>query len=422
VRALGLLAIVAACGGDSQIVLELTGSAPGAERLEVLILDPLVMAKRQLHNLESTTSDRLETVFYMAERSRTTFELGGAAIDGLQLEIQGADGPYVPLVAARAGDRLLALGVYNPASIFAAELGREHAPAAVSPVGDVTIYSIELEPVDRAFSPATGAPQAVAPREVMAVPCGAGGAMSGFAWRRADLHQLRVVLSIPTRPAEQGGTGKDLLDPPDLDCDEHTPGPAGVLRISVGDERDCDDTAPAIHGGARERCSSFDEDCNSLTTLSPAPCEGACTAPACFCDDEVGAGEVRCPIQLGACTVPSISSGGEGLQPCESAGVVLLPPCQAGCEVLLEAVPEGLEIAISDDVADPGQGPGQWVPISDGKAWLEVKASVSFSTPDLFLAARFKTALGTSQPFVLGLKLLGSGQCADPSMLGCPTL
>ena len=72
--------------------------------------------------------------------------------------------------AARAGDQLLALGLHDPESVFAAELGSEHAPAAVSPVGDVTIYPIQLEPVDRVLPLGATSPQLVKPREVMIIP------------------------------------------------------------------------------------------------------------------------------------------------------------------------------------------------------------------------------------------------------------
>jgi hypothetical protein len=421
----GLLSVLAAaCGGDRQIVLELTGAVPGAERVEVLLLDPLVMAKRQVNNAsEPNTLDRLETVFYMAERSRTTFELLGAATDGFQFEVQGGGGAYVPLVAARAGDKLLAMGIYDPAGIFAAELGREHAPAAVTSVGDVTIYPIELEPVDRSFAVAASAPQQVLPREVMTVPCGAGGEVSGLVWRRADQHQLRVVLAIPSRPppGAPGEAGKDLLDPPDLDCDQHSPGPAGVLRISVGDERDCDDTASAVAAGVRESCSTFDEDCNPLTTLSPKTCADACASSVCFCDDAISPDREVCAALLGTCKLPSSSSGGSGLLPCASAGFVLLPPCQGGCEVLLESVPEGLEVAISDEMTDSGQGPGRWVPISDGKAWLSVKGSGPLPNSGQTLAVRFKTGAGTSPPFALALEPSAS-ECTDPRLLTCTTL
>ena len=411
------LALAAACGGDKQIVLEVAGAAPGADRVEVLLLEPMVLAKRQLDNrTEPTSAERLETVFYMAERSRTAIPLDGAPLHGLQFELQDTGGPYVPLVAARSGEQLLALGVYDPASIFAAQLGREHAPSAVSAVGDVTIFPIELEPVVRVFAPPDPTPQAVKPSEVMTVSCASsGGALSGFAWRRADQKQLRVMTVLPR-------ADEDRLQPPDLDCDEHSPGAGRVNRMVTGDELDCDDTAPTVHGAAREQCSRFDEDCNSVTTLSPAECPQACPGPIsiCACDDASGeASGCVAPLYGEPCKVPSMSSG-PGRTPCDSAGPLVLPLiCQGGCEVLLAWAPPGLEVKISDGEGQVGQGLGKWVPITDGKAFLSVEATRPFASALQVILARIKTGT-TIKNHAIPLTLVEAAACGAPSQLECP--
>ncbi len=415
-RAIGLLALLAACGGDPQLVLELTGAVPRAERIEVLLLEPVVMAKQQLHNGAVTnTTDRLETVFYMAERSRTTIELDGAAIEGLRFELQGAGGPYVPLVGARAGDQLLALGLHDPASIFAAELGRDHVPAAVSPVGDVTIYPIELEPIDRVFALSATGPQLVKPREVMLVPCAADAAPGGLAWRRADQRQLRVATA---RPASGG---EALLAPPDLDCDRHSPGAAGLARHVPGDELDCDDTAPFIHGGGRERCTPFDDDCDPQTTLAPAPCMQQCPSPiqVCACDSAGADNACIEPLFGDPCKLPSKSLSGPDREACDSAGPLVLPLlCQAGCEVMLAWTPPGLEVTISDEDGQVGRGLGAWAPIGDGKAFLTVKGTRPFSPPLEPILLRIKAGT-TITNHAIPLAPFDA-PCAEPSRLECP--
>lgn len=411
------LAGAAACGGDPQIVLELTGDVPRAERIEVLLLDPVVIAKRQLHNGAVTnTADRLETVFYMAERSRTTIELAGASASGLRFEVQGAGGPYVPLVAARTGDQLLALGLHDPESVFAAALGSEHTPAAVSPVGDVTIYPIQLEPVDRVIPLGATSPQLVKPREVMIIPCGVDGMPGGFVWRRGDQRQLRVIA------ARGSAEGKPLLEPPDLDCDRHSPGTAGLPRHVPGDELDCDDTAPFVHGGGRERCTAFDDDCDPQTTLAPAPCAQQCPSPIQVCACESAGADSACvePLFGEPCKLASKSVGGGEREPCKSAGPLALPlVCQGGCEVLLAWTPPGLEVTIADEDGQVGRGLGAWTPIADGKAFLTVKATRAFAAPLEPILVRIKVG-ATIANHAIPLALFDGPCVTEPSPLECP--
>jgi hypothetical protein len=373
-----VLALAApACGGDSQVVLELVGELGDADRVEVLLLEPVVLAKEQLHNALELAGASTETVFYMAERTRTT--LMAADLQDREgpprFEIRGAGGPYVPLVMTWAGEELLALGIYEPTRVFAAKLGIEHGPATVEAVSDVTIYPIQLEPVIRKLF-ATAAPQPVKPGEVMEVPCGATGALSGYVWRLADGHELRVLVALPE------GDRLDRLEPPDLDCDQHSPGRAQITRGSVGDERDCDDTTFAVHAGARERCSRFDEDCNSETTQSLVPCGSACPAnPVCLCDD--GRVSSECVLAGQACTLPLMTSG-EGKTPCPSSGPLLLPPvCQGGCEAMIAWVPDGLELTISDAPGGTAFGLGAWAKMEDDKAFLAARGTgpLSFALP-----------------------------------------
>ena len=426
-RALLLLSALAAACGDHQIVLELAGAPPGATHLDLVLLEPVVMAKEQRHNDPARLAEgTLEPVFYMEERSRTPIDLHGAPADGFQLEVRDAGGPFVPLVAAWSGTRggpdeqLLALGVYAPDSIAAAPLGRAHVPAAVAPVSDVTIFQIELELVDRAFAldAAAGIPQLVRPREVLRVPCGATGAISGIAWRWADGHELRVLAQIPTL-----SSGNGRLDPPDLDCDRHSPGRAQVQRTELGDQRDCDDTAFAVHGEARERCSKLiDEDCNSDTTLSPTPCPQTCAnsiLQICECDDAGASALCTSPIAITRCKVVSTSSGGTGRLPCESAGSITLADCVAGCEVLLEWAPEGLEVSISDDRGTTAYGLGKWAPLMDATAYLSIGGDRAFSDPNVDIIARVRVGALTAD-ISIPLVLVEGACDPSPAPFACP--
>jgi hypothetical protein len=420
-----LAALGAACSGGHQVVIELAGVAPGAERLEVVLLEPVVLAKEQRHNmpLQNDADPTLETVFYMAERSRTRLELGGAGLDGFQLELRDTGGPFVPLVgvlggaAGTAEERLLALGVYDPASIAVAPLGREHTPSTVSPVGDVTIFPIQLEPVTAVLAPApaSGAPPVVRPGEILPVACAGTGAPSGLVWRRADDTELRVLLPLGD------ASGAARLDPPDLDCDRHSPGKAGVVRTNAGDQRDCDDTAAFVHAGVREQCTKLDEDCNPLTTLSPATCPQACPSMGlpCVCDEAGGTESCLQPVTAGECKVPSTSSS-VGRQPCDAVGLIKLGPCAGGCEVLLAWAPPGLEVSISDVDGADGVGLGKWAPLADATAYLSVHASRAFTEPILYVIARIKAGGAITN---VGIPLQPAElACGAPTTFSCPIL
>jgi hypothetical protein len=415
-RALALLAVLAACG-DSRIVLELAGEVPGGDRIDVLLLEPMVLAKRQIDNrTAANAADRIETVFYMAERARTTI----APIEvtrGLQLEIRDPGGPYVPLVAVRAGGQLVGLGLYNAPTIFAAQLGREHTAAAVAPVSDVTIYPVDFE--SAALGGATSAdPMGVQPGKVMPIVCGQGGAESGLVWRRTDMTQLRVLAAPPP------DKGIDRLAPPDLDCDEHSPGVASFMRQAPGDELDCDDTAAIVHGAGREQCSRLiDNDCRSETTLSSRGCAMPCQSQHCACDD-VGVGDSEIcllPLLNGVCMLAGTPTDGANLKPCDGGGPLALPMvlCELGCEVQVGWAPEGVEVGISDQ---PGQQPaslGRWVSISDRQAILTVHADGTrgFSRPFEILL-RIRAGVAVTDHFIE--VQLNGGSCGSPSPLMCP--
>jgi hypothetical protein len=427
----GTLACAAACGGDPQLVLELAGATPGATHVEVMLLEPLVVAREQRHNYNPsntpspspTASGTLETVFYLEERSRTTFELAGALTDGLRFEVQGAGGPYVPLVAVRDGDRLLALGVYAPESIAQAELGRDHVPDAVAPVSDVTIFPIQLEPVDRVLASAVPGAQAVKPREVMVVSCVPDGAISGFAWRRADGVQLRVLVPLA------GQDGKSRLDPPDLDCDRHSPGRAQVARREPGDQRDCDDTTFTVHGGARERCTpmdsnavSVDEDCNSDTIVAPRECTQQCAGglQLCACEDGRAQEECLTPFAGGVCKVPAMASGPGGKQACESEGPIRLPPlCLGGCQVLLAWAPDELEVKLSDAMGLRSYGLGAWAPMEDDQAYLSIRGTKPLAPGFDPIIMRIKAGAVVTN-FAVQLTLVDAVCGATASRIECP--
>ncbi|HWU88449.1 MAG TPA: putative metal-binding motif-containing protein [Kofleriaceae bacterium] len=359
-RALIGLALLAACGSD-RIVIELDGAVPGAKRVDVTLLEPVVLAKLQRSNDRNgpMPTNTPERVFYVAQRATVGFPLDGEAVDGLQFEIKDGGGPYVPLVAVRDDQGVLALGIYNPGSVSSAELGSEYVPDTVDPVGDVTVYPIQLEPA-KGFEASADQPSGVARGEVMVVRCGPNGPVSGAVWRRADGKQLRLLL-----PLEDEASAVDRLDAPDLDCDDHSPGPVGLAARGEGDRLDCDDTAFVVHAGAAERCSTFDEDCNPETTVSQVACQCALTGGVCACVDP---GLQSCPEAAQSCTVPSQSSA-MGRTPCDSRGqLALLAQCTTTpCVVTLASVPPGWDVRIGGDhgLADPVDLPaGQRLPIA----------------------------------------------------------
>jgi hypothetical protein len=270
--------------------------------------------------------------------------------------------------------------------------------------------------VDRVFTLAAGAPQVVKAREVMTVPCSDGGEPGGFAWRRDDLRQLRVVT------ARGGAGGKSLLEPPDLDCDRHSPGTAGVARHVPGDELDCDDTAPFVHGGARERCNAFDDDCDPRTTLALTPCMQTCPGPLQICACDSAGADNACvePLFGEACKLPAKATSGGEREVCDSAGPLGLPlVCQGGCEVMLAWTPLGLDVTIADEAGQVGRGLGAWAPVADGKAFLTVKGTRSFSAPLAPILLRVK-ANGIITNHAVPLVLTDAPCVTEPSMLECP--
>jgi hypothetical protein len=263
-------------------------------------------------------------------------------VDALQFEVADSGGAYVPLVVVRDDQGVLAMGLYNPESVFSAELGAEHRPDAVEPVGDVTIYPIQLEPA-KGFEADQDMPSPVQKGQAMVVRCGPEGPVSGAVWRRSDDKQLRVLLPLSDQPS-----AVERLDAPDLDCDHHSPGPVGLQPRGEGDRLDCDDTAFLVHAKQAEACSTFDEDCNPATTFSQRACQCGTTGNVCACEDP---GIAHCPEPTHSqkCDVPAKTSG-PGRTPCESRGELLaLPDCAFGCTVTLVSVPEGWDVTIGMD-------------------------------------------------------------------------
>lgn len=395
--ALLALAGLAACGSD-RIVLELQGAAPGAKRVDVTLLEPAVLAKvqRRADRGGPVTANQAERVFYMAQRSTVGFTLDGAAIDGLQFEVADSGGAYVPLVVARDDQGVLAMGIYNPGSVFSAEVGSEFRPDAVEPVGDVTIYPIQLEPV-KGLEASPAMPTPVMKGEVMVVRCKPNGPVSGAVWRRSDDKQLRLLLPLSDSPS-----AVDRLDAPDLDCDDHSPGPVGLEARSDGDKLDCDDTAFVVHAKQAEACSTFDEDCNPATTFSQRPCTCGTTGGVCACEDP---GINHCPELTDSqkCDVPSKASG-PGRTPCESRGDLLaLPGCALGCTVTLVSVPDGWDVRIGPD---RGVGESFMLP-SSVKIPIAVRATTPANTASnvAFLSVR-PTGM---MPAIHGVRLVLSG-------------
>jgi hypothetical protein len=313
----------------------------------------------------------------------------------------------VPLVVVRDAQGVLAMGIYNPASVFAAEVGREHVPDAVESVGDVTIYPVQLEPV-KGLEANPNQPTGMGKGELMVVRCGRDGPVSGAAWRRADDKQLRLLLPLGDKP-----TAVARLDAPDLDCDQHTPGPVGLLPRGPGDQLDCDDITFAVHAKAAERCSTFDEDCNPVTTTSQVSCPCQATGGVCPCEDPGITGSCPDAAHNQTCAVPAESSG-TGRTPCESRGQLLaMQECAIGCAVTLVSVPPGWDITIGDDhgLNDPVLLPSaQMLPIAIRPA------SVPSTGANVALLS-VKPSGGVPAIHAVNLKLVGDACMATNAIL-----
>ena len=401
-----VLVVLAACGSD-RIVIELGGSVPGATRVDVVLLEPVVLSKLQRRNDRNATTptNTPERVFYVAQRSTVGFELEGEPVKGLQFEVEDSGGAYVPLVVVRDGQGVLAMGIYSPSSVFATVDGVEHRPDAVEPVGDVTIYPILLEPVNGlAANPEQ--PSGVARGEVMVVQCGRDDLVSGAVWRRADDKQLRLLL--PLEPNKQSAV--DRLDAPDLDCDQHSPGPAGFEARGEGDRLDCDDTAFVVHAKATEQCSTFDEDCNPETTVSQVACQCAATGGVCACVDP---GLKTCPetTHSQACNVPAETSG-TGRTTCDSQGQLQpLAECAlSACVVTLASVPPGWDVRIGGDrgLNEPVDLP------AGGKLPIAVRPTSVPSTNPAVALLNVKPSIGLAAIHAVKLQLVGDTCDAAP--------
>jgi hypothetical protein len=287
-------------------------------------------------------------------------------------------------------------------------------------VRDVTIYPLQLEPASRVERAAF--PPVVPPGQLLPIHCANDGVMSGLVWRRDDpaKRELRVVAASPTRP------GKELLDPPDLDCDKHSPGRGAIPRRDAGDQRDCDDTAAAIHGDAREVCATpmIDEDCSP--GRAPMACSPGITCPndTCVCVDSGQQLEICAPPAAQACRLPAQESPG-GLKPCTSTGNVRLAACAAGCAATLVVVPSGLEVTISDDEGQMRSGPGVPVQTADDTVHLAIQSTRAFMAevvPEPIII-RVDPMIGAPLGEAIQVRLAASpNACESTSQLTCPSL
>jgi hypothetical protein len=253
--------------------------------------------------------------------------------------------------------------------------------------------------------------------EVLVVRCGLGGAVSGAVWRRGDDKQLRVLVPLDGN----GGSAVDRLDAPDLDCDMHSAGPAGIEARGAGDERDCDDTAFVVHGGAVERCSptTFDEDCDLETTVSAASstegCQCAISGNICACVD---GSQPKCPSGFQTCTFPTKTSGA-ARTPCDSRGdLVALPDCTNGCTATLTWVPPGWDVRIGGD-----HGINEPVPVpAPGVLPMAIRATdvpIAISGVGPPLAVLLSVMKGINPPTIVGVKLVPGGETCTNTAISC---
>ena len=421
IGALGALAGAAACGAEERVVLELVGDVPGAARVDVLLLEPLVRVRTQRATMPES-SGTSERVYYVAQRASVSIPLEGLGTDRLRVELQDEGGPYIPLVGVRdaAGD-LLAFGLYNAPGVLDSQLGSRFSPSAVAPRADVTIYEVPLEDVTLVPASDEPGPLKVAWRHAVAFACADGQPPSGLVWRPFSGVQLRVLLPL------DGGDGSAVarLDRPDLDCDGRQ---AGMRDPGSGpsDALDCDDTSAQVHEGAREQCTAIDDDCDPTTRYSLGECPMMCGGPAdaCVCDEgESSSGQP--PIRLCTepeqrCVLTAMVKPTQELRVCDHAGTFALGPlCAPSCKVTLVSAPEDWDVRLD------GRGVNQTVDTTTGAVEIRLRTGKVYAgglePGRVFIHAERE---GAVQTFALDLKLepllpAGTACPSEPVPLTC---
>ncbi len=356
-----MLAVLGACTGEgSQIVIQLDGPM-AASSVELVFAQPHVFIKRSQRINEPPIDPASEPAFYVFQRRKLDLVLDGVQpVDGIELQIVGAE-DLLPIAIARdAQQQIIGMGVLDPPQVFRdTDDNTENFPTALTDLADITRYRIAIEPVvDSPGFTASGRPVSLGGGEVHELRCDHDGPVSGILWRPeptldGEQHQLRIALPLD---GSDDGASRVEREGFDLDCDTHTPALRGF--VADGDETDCDDTSPLVTGDADpgESCDQIDSDCDANTmgaTLVPGGC-GTCLGNQLTCYeaagpdpqfDSAGCTEAsRCV----ACS-PRTQSPNGVFAGCESHGAIQLPgECGNDCVIRLVGSDPRWEVKIGD--------------------------------------------------------------------------
>ncbi len=359
------IALAACTGEGKQIVIELDGDVT-ATNVELVFVDPHVSIKRNQRINEVPLDPRTEPTFYVVQRSRLDLVVGQTAqpVDGLELQVVGAEG-LLPVAIARAEQgQIVGMGVLDPPAVFFDRGDNaDNFATRLEEIADVTRYTIEVEPVGELPSlDASDAPVSIGSGHIRQVQCRFENdtpAISGLVWRAEAGPQLRIALPIDGSDDalfRVEGTGYDL------DCDMHTPAERGIAK---GDEKDCDDTSRLVNGESplREQCDAVDNDCDPSTMGAIVMADGcaSCSGRQLTCYEEIGG---MAQIEGGGCTDVSkcvfcklhteLDPNGVGTFGCNNIGVLAAPPgCDDQCVMRVVSDDPNWDIKLGD-VDDPG--------------------------------------------------------------------
>jgi hypothetical protein len=337
-RALGLMIVVAACGGSSDEGAVIIVRAPDgpviADQIEIVLASADHVA-----DIDDQRADPEGLAVHAARYYRQRATAGAVAVgpvDGFVIRIEAnsaasPDEEFIPFLIARTGGEITGI---------AAVTGGDGLPATIEILpGTLVEYVVDMVPLAPAVAEA-----GVAPGESLVVECesNAGPFESGIAWQPGDTAQLRLLL-----PAD--GTADASSRTLDMDCDLH----------EVPDD-DCDDLRAAFFVGSRETCDGLDTNCDGArlelvacdlpagtcgptsSTDGVAMCIdreggqlGACTGdPQCLCANGNPGPCTKCILDFQAGTAANLA------QPCApAAGLLALPECDANRACIVEVMP-----------------------------------------------------------------------------------
>ncbi len=360
-----LAGFLGACTGEgNQIIVELDGPM-AANSVELVFALPHVFIKRdQRINMAPLDPDD-EPAFYVVQRRKLDLVFEGLQpVDGVELQLVGAD-DLLPIAIARDEQhQIVGMGVLDPPQVFRLDDDNfENFPTHLDQLADITRYPIVIEPVVNVNVVAgPGRPVSIGSGQVHQIQCTNESKLSGIVWRPEPVdtgvhHQLRIVMPLADGDDALGRVEAEGLD---LDCDGHTPAIRGF--IPEGDEVDCDDTSPLVNGDTerREACDQLDSDCNENTMgadVMPSQCASCFgNKVTCYEGGSVLDGAGCAPAARCHSCSPHIQSDAGTLVGCESHGTIPLPAeCGDQCVIRVVSTDPRWDVKIGD-VGDPKFG------------------------------------------------------------------